>query len=483
MSLRIEYADSTGKSVIVTADKTGKSELFIGRRDGDFSPDVSLAWDHSVARRHARIYYEYNTWFIEQLAEANLTRVKTVPLVPGVPHELPEKAEIVVGKQGKSVLHCQRVAETIEPMPDGILIDRSRMAPPEAEVQVSETRRIEILSSIAAAVSQPAEIVLQTLVDEFRRDFPAAESVGIALYHDREISVPAAYPRGRAHISFTLARRAITTRQAVCWDRAAASLDSQPPSSLEGTLQALYAPVFRGARPLGVIYLHTRRAFADADQALLTTIAEILGSNPQFQPEAASDRLPSVFISYSHQNLAIVKQLAAELRRQRVRVWFDERLRSGQAWQTQLAQAIRQSDAFALVMSPASLDSSYVQWEIAQAQEVGKLIFPLWYQPCDSVPPEIDRLQRIDIGSDYQSGVLKLVEDLYEAVEAQVVAVQAPVPVKTQAAAPGKKIRILFLAANPRDTSPLRLGEEVRTIQERLRSAEYRDRFDEPIQG
>jgi hypothetical protein len=39
-------------------------------------------------------------------------------------------------------------------------------------------------------------------------------------------------------------------------------------------------------------------------------------------------------------------------------------------------------------------------------------------------------------------------------------------------------MRILFLAANPVDTNPLRLSEEVRTIDERLRSAEFRDRFE-----
>jgi hypothetical protein len=39
-------------------------------------------------------------------------------------------------------------------------------------------------------------------------------------------------------------------------------------------------------------------------------------------------------------------------------------------------------------------------------------------------------------------------------------------------------IRILFLAANPRQTEQLRLDEEVRTIDERLRLAQFRDRFD-----
>jgi hypothetical protein len=42
---------------------------------------------------------------------------------------------------------------------------------------------------------------------------------------------------------------------------------------------------------------------------------------------------------------------------------------------------------------------------------------------------------------------------------------------------PAKQITILFLAANPKDQDPLRLGEEVRTIDEQLQRAQHRDRF------
>ncbi len=38
-------------------------------------------------------------------------------------------------------------------------------------------------------------------------------------------------------------------------------------------------------------------------------------------------------------------------------------------------------------------------------------------------------------------------------------------------------VRILFLAANPSNTDPLRLDQEVRTIDERLQSSKHRDRF------
>ena len=43
---------------------------------------------------------------------------------------------------------------------------------------------------------------------------------------------------------------------------------------------------------------------------------------------------------------------------------------------------------------------------------------------------------------------------------------------------PHDKVKILFLAANPADTPPLRLDQEVRAMDEALRQAEYRERFE-----
>ncbi len=41
-----------------------------------------------------------------------------------------------------------------------------------------------------------------------------------------------------------------------------------------------------------------------------------------------------------------------------------------------------------------------------------------------------------------------------------------------------EKIKILFLAANPRASTPLRLDEEIRQIHEKIRAAEFRDSFE-----
>lgn len=42
----------------------------------------------------------------------------------------------------------------------------------------------------------------------------------------------------------------------------------------------------------------------------------------------------------------------------------------------------------------------------------------------------------------------------------------------------GTKIRVLFLAANPKDTDKLRLDEEIRSIDQALRDAAFRDKFE-----
>jgi hypothetical protein len=54
----------------------------------------------------------------------------------------------------------------------------------------------------------------------------------------------------------------------------------------------------------------------------------------------------------------------------------------------------------------------------------------------------------------------------------------SPHPAPPPSAAAATPIKILFLAANPSDTTQLRLGEESRRIDEALRQAEYRDRFE-----
>ena len=62
----------------------------------------------------------------------------------------------------------------------------------------------------------------------------------------------------RAHVSFTLAREAVGTKQARHWQEQPQSAEGHPPvPSLIGARAALYAPMLADGRVVGVIHLDT----------------------------------------------------------------------------------------------------------------------------------------------------------------------------------------------------------------------------------
>lgn len=76
------------------------------------------------------------------------------------------------------------------------------------------------------------------------------------------------------------------------------------------------------------------------------------------------------------------------------------------------------------------------------------------------------------------SGVDVNVHDIEAGGEVVGVDIGGGQPQPGRARADRRPITILFLAANPADTGPLRLGEEMREIDRALRASEYRDRFE-----
>lgn len=77
-------------------------------------------------------------------------------------------------------------------------------------------------------------------------------------------------------------------------------------------------------------------------------------------------------------------------------------------------------------------------------------------------------------------GLLKTLQNIPDASLLQIVQKEAAILLRIYQEQRNMKrtIRILFLAANPKDTSSLRLDEEMRGIDTALRGADFRDRFD-----
>jgi len=102
--------------------------------------------------------------------------------------------------------------------------------------------------------------------------------------------------------------------------------------------------------------------------------------------------MSSVFQAHSSVDKRFVRRLAADLLERGVRVWFDEgELLVGDSLFAKIGDAIREMDYLAVILSPASVKSPWVQREveIALTKEIeGAVVkvLPILYKRCD-VPP------------------------------------------------------------------------------------------------
>lgn len=97
-----------------------------------------------------------------------------------------------------------------------------------------------------------------------------------------------------------------------------------------------------------------------------------------------------VFISYSRADSQFVDGLIGDLQQAGFPVWLDrEAISGGAAWRGAISQAIRDCEAFLVVLSPQAVSSRNVTKELALADEHHRAIIPVRYQDCD-VPPDVE---------------------------------------------------------------------------------------------
>ena len=84
-----------------------------------------------------------------------------------------------------------------------------------------------------------------------------------------------------------------------------------------------------------------------------------------------------IFISYSRQDSAYVKELVQALNRNKLPVWLDEHVDYGAKWSRVIQSKIDECQAFLLVMSSRSRESDWVQNELLYAKKRKKQIFPV----------------------------------------------------------------------------------------------------------
>ncbi|MGE3507935.1 MAG: toll/interleukin-1 receptor domain-containing protein [Vicinamibacterales bacterium] len=125
-----------------------------------------------------------------------------------------------------------------------------------------------------------------------------------------------------------------------------------------------------------------------------------------------------LFVSYARRDQERIDVLAARLSGRGHAVLVDSHLlRGGDRWRDRLLEAIRSADAMIVALSPASVHSTEVLWEVDNARECGAPIVPVVVAAVESVgllASGLAALHRLDLVGDPD----RAFEDLVRAVTA-----------------------------------------------------------------
>jgi hypothetical protein len=122
--------------------------------------------------------------------------------------------------------------------------------------------------------------------------------------------------------------------------------------------------------------------------------------------------LNQVFVSYKRQDYGFVHRLVEDLIARGVNIWLDQRqIQAGKHWDTEIQNALHESQFFLVVLSASSVQSDNVLDELSFALSNKRQIFPVLYTDCE-IPFRLARIQRIDFRSDYNAGLQNLIEQM-----------------------------------------------------------------------
>jgi hypothetical protein len=126
------------------------------------------------------------------------------------------------------------------------------------------------------------------------------------------------------------------------------------------------------------------------------------------------------FISHSSKDKKFVRQLAADLVANGIKVWLDEqRIRVGDSIPEKIAQGVAESDFFLVVVSVNSAGSAWVQKELngALVREIERrqvVVMPVKIDPAE-LPESIRDKKYANFSESYEVGL----EELLEAIKAR----------------------------------------------------------------
>jgi hypothetical protein len=130
-------------------------------------------------------------------------------------------------------------------------------------------------------------------------------------------------------------------------------------------------------------------------------------SRTGFQPK-------EVFLSHDARDKVFTRKLAAELSRHGIPIWFSsENILGSQQWHDQIGAALRRRDWIVVVLSPNSVRSQWVKYELLYALNHSTLkdrLVPVLYKPCnaDELSWVLRAIQIVDLQRNWGKGLQSL---------------------------------------------------------------------------
>ncbi|MCB0210155.1 MAG: FHA domain-containing protein [Anaerolineae bacterium] len=284
--------------------ETEDDVIMIGRPSGEWAVDLDLSPDTTVSRRHARISYENDNFWVQDVSSRGGTFVNGERIFAKTAITPQDRIKI-----GRTELYLIKIpyrtveSDDFDTQPitidqedrregpeRGILGDSvSASEPPESLIMVRKS--VKVLETIrnrlaafyelgsALGSAQAVEPLLKTVVEHLCRTISGGQRGAVLLLDERTLRLKAYVPEpAKPSVSLYLARKAIDKQEAFIWSYGLAGELGKLTDSIvsHGTKCAMYAPLIWHAEVLGIVYVDNYvadDAFSDDDLHLLMAMA------------------------------------------------------------------------------------------------------------------------------------------------------------------------------------------------------------------
>ena len=107
-----------------------------------------------------------------------------------------------------------------------------------------------------------------------------------------------------------------------------------------------------------------------------------------------------LFVSYASEDSGLAKELLSQLASQpKFNVFTTSKISAGENWQSKIRKELSQSDYFLVLLSPTSLQSKWVQFELGAAWGLNKFIIPVVtsHEIVNRLPLEFEGLRVVEL--------------------------------------------------------------------------------------